>query len=53
MASVTSYQEDCAIPEMPTVVGSPGNCDNNLDLKEEISEDKTMAQRGISAPPSC
>ena len=40
MASVTSNQEDCAIPETPTVVGSPGNCGNALDLKEEISKDE-------------
>ena len=40
MASVTSNREDRAVPETPTVVGSPGNCGDALDLEEEISEDK-------------
>ena len=46
MASVTSNQEDRAIPETPTVVGSPGNCGDTLDYKEEISEDEDDGAAG-------
>ena len=40
MASVTPNQKDHAMPETPTVVGSPGDCGDTLDLEEEISEDE-------------
>ena len=46
MASVTSNQEDRAIPETPTVVGSPGNCGDALDFKEVISEDEDDGAAG-------
>ena len=37
MASVTSNQEAGAIPETPTVVGSPGNCGDALYFEEKIT----------------
>ena len=46
MASVTPNQKDRAIPETPTVVGSPGNCGDALDFEEEISEDKDDGAAG-------